>query len=185
MTFEWPLGLLAFAVLPLVLILWFLARRRQARYAIRFSNVGILAQVVESTRSPWRFVPPVLLLAALAALAVGMARPQVDVTAERKQGTVVLALDRSGSMLAQDVDPDRMTASRKAASKAAGSAKFGSCEATAQSSCSLTRRPETDAILASSCTDGSRRSSLACRTSDRDPGRAAESVPHSSSSCAK
>ena len=115
MTFEWPLGLLALAVLPLVLLLWFLARRRQARYAIRFSNVGILAQVVESTRSPWRFVPPALLLAALAALAVGMARPQVYVTAERKQGTVVLALDRSGSMLAQDVDPDRMTASRKAA----------------------------------------------------------------------
>ena len=75
----------------------------------------MLAQVVEATRSPWRFVPPALLLAALAALAVGLARPQVSVTAERKQGTVVLALDRSGSMLAQDVDPDRMTASRKAA----------------------------------------------------------------------
>jgi Ca-activated chloride channel family protein len=115
MTFEWPLGLIALAVLPLALLLLFLARRRQTRYAIRFSNVGILAQVVESTRSPWRFVPPALLCAALAALAVGLARPQVSVTAERKQGTVVLALDRSGSMLAQDVDPDRITASRQAA----------------------------------------------------------------------
>lgn len=115
MTFEWPLGLLALAVLPIALGLLFLARRRQARYAIRFSNVGILADVVESTRSPWRFVPPALLCAALAALAVGLARPQVSVTAARKQGTVVLALDRSGSMLAQDVTPDRITASRKAA----------------------------------------------------------------------
>ena len=115
MTFEWPLGLIALAVLPLALVLLLLARRRQTRYAIRFSNVGVLAQVVESTRSPWRFVPPALLLAALAALAVGMARPQVSVTAVRKQGTVVLALDRSGSMLAQDVDPDRITASKKAA----------------------------------------------------------------------
>lgn len=115
MTFEWPLGLLALVALPLALLLLFLARRRQARYAIRFSNVGVLAQVVESTRSPWRFVPPALLLAALAALAVGMARPQVSVTAERKQGTVVLALDRSGSMLAQDVNPDRITASKEAA----------------------------------------------------------------------
>lgn len=115
MSFEWPLGLLALAVLPLVLLLWALARRRQTRYAIRFSNVGVLAEVAQATRSPWRFLPSALLCAALAALAVGLARPQVSVTAERKEGTVVLALDRSGSMLAQDVDPDRMTASRKAA----------------------------------------------------------------------
>jgi len=116
MTFEWPLGLLALAVLPLMLLLLVLARRRQTRYAVRFSNVGVLSSVVEATRSPWRFVPPALLCAALAAIAVGLARPQVSVSAERKQGTVVLALDRSGSMLAQDVDPDRITASRKAAS---------------------------------------------------------------------
>jgi len=115
MTFEWPLGLLALAVLPLLLLLLLLARRRQTRYAVRFSNVGVLAGVVEATRSPWRFVPPALLCAALAAVAVGLARPQVSVSATKKQGTVVLALDRSGSMLAQDVDPDRITASRKAA----------------------------------------------------------------------
>jgi Ca-activated chloride channel family protein len=115
MTFEWPLGLLALLAVPLVLGLWWLARRRQTRYAVRFSNVDVLAAVAGATRSPWRFVPPALLCAALAALAVGLARPQVSISAERKQGTVVLALDRSGSMLAQDVDPDRITASRQAA----------------------------------------------------------------------
>ncbi len=115
MTFEWPLGLLALAVVPLVLGLLWLSRRRQSRYAVRFSNVDVLAAVAQATSSPWRFVPPALLCAALAALAVGLARPQVSVSAERKQGTVVLALDRSGSMLAQDVNPDRITASRRAA----------------------------------------------------------------------
>ena len=115
MSFEWPLGLLALLAVPLVLALWWLSRRRQARYAVRFSNVDVLAAVAQATRSPLRFVPPVLLCAALAALAVGLARPQVSISAERKQGTVVLALDRSGSMLAQDVDPDRITASRQAA----------------------------------------------------------------------
>jgi Ca-activated chloride channel homolog len=117
MTFEWPLGLLLLAVLPLALGLLFLARRRQTRYAVRFSNVGVLAEVVDATRSPWRLVPPILLLGAFAAMAVGLARPQVPVTAHRKQGTVVLALDRSGSMLAQDVPPDRITASRDAAQR--------------------------------------------------------------------
>jgi Ca-activated chloride channel homolog len=115
MTFEWPLGLLALALLPLALFLLVLARRRQSRYPVRFSNLGVLAEVAQATRSPWRFVPPALLCAALAALAVGLARPQVSVTADRREGTVVLALDRSGSMLAQDVPPDRMSASRKAA----------------------------------------------------------------------
>jgi Ca-activated chloride channel family protein len=77
----------------------------------------VLAGAAQATRSPWRFVPPTLLLAALAALAVGLARPSVSVSAQRKQGTIVLALDRSGSMLAQDVPPDRITASRDAAQR--------------------------------------------------------------------
>ena len=93
MTFEWPIALLALALVPLLVGLLWLSRRRDSRYAIRFSNVGVLAQVVESTRSPWRFVPPVLLLGALAALAVGMARPQVPVTAERPAGP---AIDAAG-----------------------------------------------------------------------------------------
>jgi len=117
MTFEWPIALLALALVPLLVGLLWLSRRRDSRYAIRFSNVGVLAEVAQATRSPWRFVPPVLLLAALAALAVGLARPSVSVSAERKQGTIVLALDRSGSMLAQDVPPDRITASREAAGR--------------------------------------------------------------------
>jgi Ca-activated chloride channel family protein len=117
MSFEWPIALLALALLPLLVGLLWLARRRDSRYAIRFSNVDVLAGVVQATRSPWRFVPPALLLAALAALAVGLARPSVSVSAERKQGTIVLALDRSGSMLANDVPPDRISASRDAAQR--------------------------------------------------------------------
>ncbi|MDX6620476.1 MAG: Ca-activated chloride channel [Gaiellales bacterium] len=115
MTFEWPLGLLALLLVPAALALLWLARRRQARYAVRFSNVDVLAAVARATRSPWRYLPPALFCAALAALAVGLARPQVSISAVRKQGTVVLALDRSGSMLAQDVNPDRISASRQAA----------------------------------------------------------------------
>jgi Ca-activated chloride channel homolog len=117
MSLEWPIALLALALPVLLIGLLWLQRRRESRYAIRFSNVGVLAGVVQSARSPLRFLPPALLLAALAALAVGLARPSISVSAQRKQGTVVLALDRSGSMLAQDVPPDRITASRDAAQR--------------------------------------------------------------------
>lgn len=117
MTFQWPLGLLALAVIPVALALLALTRRRQARYAVRFSNLDLLAQVARETRSPWRFVPTALLLAALCALAVGLARPAISVAKARHQGTVILALDRSGSMLADDVSPDRITASDEAAKR--------------------------------------------------------------------
>ena len=117
MTFQWPLGLLALGSVPLALALLALGRRRPARYAVRFSNLELLAQVVRETRSPWRFVPTALLLAALAALAIGLARPAISVAQARHQGTVILALDRSGSMLADDVSPDRITASDEAAKR--------------------------------------------------------------------
>ena len=60
--------------------------------------------------------PAVLTLLALSALVVGMARPQVAVAVPRQEATVILAMDSSGSMTATDVQPDRMTAAREAAS---------------------------------------------------------------------
>ena len=117
MTFQWPLGLLALVIVPFALVLAALAHRRQARYAVRFTNLELLAQVVRETRSPWRFLPTALALAALSALAIGLARPAISVAKARHQGTVILALDRSGSMLADDVSPDRITASDDAAKR--------------------------------------------------------------------
>jgi Ca-activated chloride channel family protein len=156
MRFEWPIALLTLALVPLLVGLLWLQRRRESRYAIRFSNVGVLAGVVQSARSPWRFVPPALLLSALAALAIGLARPSISVSAQRKQGTVVLALDRSGSMLAKDVTPDRITASRDAAQRFIKNIPDGfrvgvvtfSDTANADSAPSFDRTPSTRAIAA-------------------------------------
>jgi Ca-activated chloride channel homolog len=114
-TFAWPFMLIGLVIVPIVLLLDVLARRRRARYAIAFTNVGVLRSVVPGT-PPWRrYLPLALLLFALAALVVGLARPERAVSVARKQATVIMAMDTSGSMVAKDVAPTRLGAATDAA----------------------------------------------------------------------
>ncbi len=55
-----------------------------------------------------------LALLALAALLIAVARPQRTVAAERREATVILVFDTSGSMLATDVKPSRLAAAQAA-----------------------------------------------------------------------
>ncbi len=115
MSFDSPLYLLALALVPLALVAYALTRRRGRRYAVRFPGVPTLAALVPSV-SPWRrWIPLTLFLAALAALALALARPHATVAVPREQASVVLVTDVSRSMLATDVDPSRLEAARSAA----------------------------------------------------------------------
>jgi Ca-activated chloride channel family protein len=60
-------------------------------------------------------VPPLLFLVALTLLFVGLARPEATVAEARREGTVVLAFDVSGSMAATDLTPNRIEAAKAAA----------------------------------------------------------------------
>lgn len=113
MTFERPLLLLALLAVPLALALYVLAERRRMRYAIRFTNLDVLAGVV-GDRYRRRFVPLALFLLALAALCIGMARPQHTTLVPRDRATVILVLDVSRSMQAKDVKPTRIGAAAAA-----------------------------------------------------------------------
>ena len=114
MRFEWPLLLLLLAVIPLAGVAYLIAERRRARYAVRFTNLDVLATVLPATR-PWRlYVPPALFLLALASLIVALARPQVSLAVARDQASIVLAVDTSGSMYATDVKPTRLGAAQAA-----------------------------------------------------------------------
>ena len=113
MTFREPLALVGLALLPLAVAAYVAAQHRRRRFAVRYTNVDLLASVAGSS---WlRHVPPLLALLALAALLVSLGRPERTVAAQRKEATVVLVSDTSGSMLAKDVRPDRLTAAREAA----------------------------------------------------------------------
>ena len=115
MTFAWPLVLVALVLVPLAALGYWWVQRRRARYAVRFTNLELLASVVERSPGRRRHLPPALALLALAALIVGVARPQAAVKVPRDGGVVVLTVDVSGSMRASDVEPDRISAARAAA----------------------------------------------------------------------
>jgi Ca-activated chloride channel homolog len=116
-SFEWPWLLLGLLLVPLALAGYLLLQRRRMRYAVRFTNLDLLANVVERSPGWRRHLPPALALLALAALLTGIARPHATVDVPREQGTVVLAMDVSGSMTATDVEPSRLEAARTAAER--------------------------------------------------------------------
>jgi Ca-activated chloride channel family protein len=94
---------------------WVASLRRRRRDVIRFTNVDLL-DVVAPQRPDWRrHVPPVLFLAALAALVVGFARPVQATQVPDERATIVLAVDTSLSMEADDVDPTRLDVAQAAA----------------------------------------------------------------------
>jgi Ca-activated chloride channel homolog len=113
MTFERPWFLLTLLALPLLALLYVVLQRRKTRYPVSFTNLAVLREV--GVRRPWRrWIAPVLVLLALAALLVGVARPQVDGLVPQDRATVVLVLDVSRSMEARDVKPNRIGAAKKA-----------------------------------------------------------------------
>jgi Ca-activated chloride channel family protein len=111
-SFGHPYLLLTLLVLPAAVALYLLAQRRSIRYAVRYTNVDVLAAV--AGRSQWRrWIPPVLFLLALAALCVGFARPHVTSLVPRNRATVILVVDVSRSMQATDVKPTRLGAAQE------------------------------------------------------------------------
>ena len=114
MSFESPWLLLALPLLGVAVALWLIAERRRMRYAVKFTNVDVLATVV-SGRSWLRVVPPALFALALASLLVALARPEVARTFMKERATVILVVDTSRSMQAEDVPPTRLAAAQEAA----------------------------------------------------------------------
>jgi Ca-activated chloride channel homolog len=112
-SFQAPLLLATLAAVPLIAAVYVLAQRRRRRYAVRYTNVDLLATV--AGRSYTRHLPAVFGLLALAALLVAIARPQHTVAAELHQANVILVTDTSGSMRAKDVSPTRLAAAQAAA----------------------------------------------------------------------
>jgi len=112
-----PLWLLALLAIPLALAAQYAARRRARRYAVRFTALPSLKlAAATSGRVPWRrHLSPLLAMLAVTALVVALARPEKTVAVPVERASIVLVTDHSRSMLATDVEPNRLRAAQSAA----------------------------------------------------------------------
>ncbi len=115
MSFATPVWLAALALIPAAIAATVWSRRRARRYAIRFPAVATLRIAVAAGNSWRRHMPAAMVLAAIAALALALARPRVSYSAPVDEASVMLVSDESGSMSASDVQPTRLAAAERAA----------------------------------------------------------------------
>ncbi len=106
----WLLGAVAALVAAYLLAQW-----RRPDYAVRFTNLALL-DTVAPRRPGWRrHLPAGMLLLALTSLVVALARPARIEEVAKERATIVVAIDTSLSMMAEDVAPNRLEAAKDAA----------------------------------------------------------------------
>ncbi len=114
--FESPQRLWVLVALPVLVVLYLVLLRLKGRVSMRFTNTGLLGAVVGSQRRWTRHLAVAMSLCSLVALGLAWAQPLGTEKVPRERATVVLVIDTSLSMQATDVEPDRLTAAKQAAS---------------------------------------------------------------------
>jgi Ca-activated chloride channel homolog len=117
MTFSSPWSLLWLLAIPALILLYVFHQRRRLKYAERWASPGLVPNLIDRFPGRRRYVPIMILFAALVALIVGVARPHATVSVPREEATVMLAIDTSRSMGATDVSPSRLAAAQNAANR--------------------------------------------------------------------
>ena len=101
------------------LIVWYILRHKRQEASLSFSDLKGFVKLPKTWKAYLRHLLFALKMAALALLIVALARPQSSSTnsTENIEGIdIVMAMDVSGSMLARDLKPDRLTAAKNVAS---------------------------------------------------------------------
>ena len=115
MAFLWPSLLWLLVTVPGLVLLYLFLLQRKKKIALRYANLAMVKDAIGSGVGLRRHIPPVLFLLALTLMIAAIARPQAIVTLPSQRSTVLLTIDVSGSMRADDVDPNRISAAQAAA----------------------------------------------------------------------
>ncbi len=109
-------------ILLVPLIVWYILKLRKVQATFKISSAAAFtgAKASKSIKVYLRHLPFLLRLIVIALVIVVLARPQASNTWETSQSEgidIILALDISGSMMAQDLKPNRVEAAKKVAAE--------------------------------------------------------------------
>jgi Ca-activated chloride channel homolog len=116
-SFASPWLLLCLLTVPLAIAAYLFLEQQRAHRAQAWSSSALLPNMVAGSPGRRRLLPVALFLVGLTLLLAGFARPQANIDVPKEGATVVLAIDVSGSMEANDVKPTRLEAARIAATE--------------------------------------------------------------------
>ena len=114
MNLLWPGFLLLLGLVPLIVAVYILMRRRR-RVALRYSSLALVRAALPRTARLRQHLPFALFLLALCGLIIALGRPVRIVSIPSGHATIILAMDVSGSMRQTDIQPSRLEAAQAAA----------------------------------------------------------------------
>ncbi len=113
--FLWPAALSGLVILPLLIAAYLWLLRRAARSAVRIPQIETLAAAMGGYPYRRRHLAAAIFLLALAAMIVALARPTAPMPVPANVTGVMISIDVSGSMMSQDIAPNRLEAAKAAA----------------------------------------------------------------------
>jgi Ca-activated chloride channel family protein len=114
MNVLWPGFLLLLGLVPLLVAVYVLMRRRR-RVALRYSSLALVRVALPRSARLRQHLPFALFLLALCSLIIALGRPIRIVSVPSGHATIILAMDVSGSMRQTDIQPSRLEAAQAAA----------------------------------------------------------------------
>jgi Ca-activated chloride channel family protein len=115
MVFDSPIRLWLLLAVAALAVVYGVLQAGRRHYAVRFTNLDLLDKVAPKSPGWRRHVVAFTFLAAIALQVVAFADPQRTERVPKERATVVLAIDVSLSMMAEDVSPNRLEGAKEAA----------------------------------------------------------------------
>lgn len=114
--FETPIVLLALISVPILLYLYNHITKKKKKEAMKFSNIGFLKAAIGDKKKSKKYNTLFYLsLLAIALIIIGFSNPHIPLKQSKEGVNVVLVLDISGSMQADDYKPNRLEAAKYSA----------------------------------------------------------------------
>jgi len=118
--FENPEFLYALIAVPFILVIWLIILKAQKKKWNMFGEIDLVERLMPNVSyklKNWKFI---FFLIAISSLMIGIANPQIGSKLEkvqRKGIDIIIAVDISNSMLAEDIKPNRLTRAKRSISK--------------------------------------------------------------------